>query len=594
MRRVKNANAIKSTKFKTENKTILKLKEMVKEFRNKNLFYLEHSKFATYVPNEYLSVFKEEVVEFSKAWIRMQQKNMSSEKNPGIEGHANTRGLHVMDTAVNAEIVAEELQLNKDLAFIGGLIHDIAHTSFAHEGEHFLSEYLEKNGICEIHHSSLARLLLEIEGIHQNVLKRIEEKKGRPLTKRELKSYKSAFLSISDIAVCHNGEGGLTEVAINRNKTDKDVEDEYIRTFVEKGLDRKTRNRTKEGAVVLFCDPISYVAKDFRDGIFKKIVNVNDSEYEDLFMRLGLTKEQLDKWSTEGNKKDKIVAWVTRRLRDNLVENSRGIDGIKMERDVASLMYELRRLNYEKAVKPGLRKINDILPERTEQLIDKYSDMLIKYESDETPDDLQLNRYNSKMLKKFTAKKRDTVEEIYEKIVRQGIAENVKREVDDVLNGTKENITNRRTRIEEDIAKLKNNGEITENVKQAYINRLLKEIALSPEESKELLTKRIKLKYPDANDTEIDELKKKNENLRLQTYAECLAKLKVAIYVGESSNDFFLDMLQAEGLISEEEMRQRYELGADPEKSSIRKTIKIQQEEQAEKNRKNKNSGEGR
>lgn len=265
-----------------------------------------------------------------------------------------------------------------------------------------------------------------------------------------------------------------------------------------------------------------------------------------------------------------------------------------MERDVASLMYELRGLNYEKAVKPGLRKINDILPERTEQLIDKYSDMLIKYESDETPDDLQLNRYSSKMLKKFTAKKRDTVEEIYEKIVRQGIAENVKREVDDVLNGTKENTTNRRTRIEEDIAELENNGEITENVKQAYINRLLKEIALSPEESKELLTKRIKLKYPDANDTEIDELKKKNENLRLQTYAECLAKLKVAIYVGESSNDFFLDMLQSEGLISEEEMRQRYELGADPEKSSIRKTIKIQQEEKAEENRKNKNSGEGR
>ena len=80
MRRVKNANAINSTKFKTENKTILKLKEMVKEFRNKNLFYLEHSKFATYVPNEYLSVFKEEVVEFSKSWIRMQQKNLNGKR----------------------------------------------------------------------------------------------------------------------------------------------------------------------------------------------------------------------------------------------------------------------------------------------------------------------------------------------------------------------------------------------------------------------------------------------------------------------------------------------------------------------------------
>ena len=92
----------------------------------------------------------------------------------------------------------------------------------------------------------------------------------------------------------------------------------------------------------------------------------------------------------------------------------------------------------------------------------------------------------------------------------------------------------------------------------------------------------------------IKKIVKEKSYLRLPTYAECLAKLKVAIYVGESSNDFFLDMLQSEGLISEEEMRQRYELGADPEKSSIRKTIKIQQEEKAEETRKNKNSGEGR
>lgn len=190
MRQVKGSVEKDSKKmvYKKESKTALKFKEMMREFRKKNLFYLEHSKFATYIPDDYLTVFKEEIVEYSKSWIRMQQKNMSSERNPGVEGHANTRGLHVQDTALNAEIVAKDLLLNEDLAYIGGLIHDIAHTAFAHDGEHLLSLYLQKKGICEIHHSSLARLLLEIEGIHNKILNRLAEMKNRELTKKREKN----------------------------------------------------------------------------------------------------------------------------------------------------------------------------------------------------------------------------------------------------------------------------------------------------------------------------------------------------------------------------------------------------------------------
>ena len=203
--------------------------------------------------------------------------------------------------------------------------------------------------------------------------------KNRELTKREKKMYNSAFLTISDIAVCHNGEGTQKEVKINRDKTDENVNDEYIRTFFEKGLDRKTKNRTKEGAIVLFCDPISYVAKDFRDGIFKKTVDVDDKDYEKIFIKMGLTKDKLDEWRAEGGKKDKIVAWVTRRLRDDLIQNSQGIDGMRMSKNVAETMYELRSLNYEKSVKPTTRKINEILQQRVEMLIERYSKLYIDY-----------------------------------------------------------------------------------------------------------------------------------------------------------------------------------------------------------------------
>ena len=38
---------------------------------------------------------------------------MNSEKNPGLESHANARGLHVMDTAINAREVSKDLLLNE-------------------------------------------------------------------------------------------------------------------------------------------------------------------------------------------------------------------------------------------------------------------------------------------------------------------------------------------------------------------------------------------------------------------------------------------------------------------------------------------------
>lgn len=422
-----------STKFKVESKYILKLKELIRNFRQKKTFYLDHSKFATYVDPEYLSIFKEELIDFSKAWIRLQQKNMSSEKNPGIEGHANARLLHSLDVAINSYISAKDQLLNEDLAFVGGLSHDIGHFGFAHEGEHMLSNYLQLNGICELHHSSMARVIFELEDIHNKVLKRLEEIKGRPLNSYELKKYYSDYLTISDIAVCHNGESSLTEVKIDSNKTDKDIENEYINTFVKNGLDRKTRNRSNEGTIVLFCDPISYVAKDFRDGVIKGVVNVNDLDYEKLFIQMGLTKSELDDWASQPGKKDKIVSRVTRFLRDNLSKNSKGIDGAKMDESVANLMYDLRQLNYTKSVKPSLRKLNDLLPETTYSLIDTYSQLLVNPNySKESLSDTQI-LYRDKFLRAISSYP-DRIKNMYSNIVKKGIEENVRREIEEVIN----------------------------------------------------------------------------------------------------------------------------------------------------------------
>lgn len=573
-----NASAIK---YKIESKSILKLKELIRTFREKKLFYLEHSKFATYADSEYLDVFQEEIIEFSKAWIRMQQKNMNSEKNPGLESHANARGLHVMDTAINAREVSKDLLLNEVLAFIGGLIHDIAHTAFAHEGEYLLSKFLEKKGICELHHSSLSRLILELEEIHVKVLKRLEQKKGRPLTKREQKQHYSTYLTISDIAVCHNGEGGLTQVATNRKKTDEDVDKEYIDTFTKKGFSRKTRNRSKEGTIVLFCDPISYIAKDFRDGVIKGLIDVNDPDFEELFIKMGLPKKVLDVWASEPRKKDRLVSWVTRFFKDNLSLNSQGIDGARMEREVAELMYELRTLNYEKVVKPGIRKIYDILPERLEVLIEKFSNILVQYQTDGLDSSLELTPNGHKMLRSITSQS-DKIDSIYKKIVSAGTEQYIRTEVDEVLSENSSTITIRRKRIEEDLEELKRNGDISGSIKEAYIQRLLKETLLSPKSSNDLLEKRIKTSHPEATQEELRDLIKQNQYLRLETQTESLAKLKVSIYIGEATNDYFLNLLESEGLITPQELQKRYQSGGNIGTASINDVIAKQQEEKNE------------
>ena len=279
----------------------------------------------------------------------------------------------------------------------------------------------------------MARVMFELEDIHNKVLKRLEEIKGRPLNSYELKKYYSDYLTISDIAVCHNGESSLTEVKIDSNKTDKDIENEYVDTFVKNGLDRKTRNRSKEGTIVLFCDPISYVAKDFRDGVIKGVVNVNDPDYEKLFIQMGLTKSELDDWASQPGKKDKIVSRVTRFLRDNLSKNSKGIDGAKMDKSVANLMYDLRQLNYTKSVKPSLRKLNDLLPETTYSLIDTYSQLLVNPNySKESLSDTQI-LYRDKFLRTISSYP-DRIKNIYSNIVQKGIEENVRKEIEEVIN----------------------------------------------------------------------------------------------------------------------------------------------------------------
>ena len=566
--------------FEQENEEELVKKQELKEYREREEFYKIHSKFATYIDSEYLEIFETETISFSKSWIREFGKNMSPERDPGIEGHANTRGLHSLDVALGARDAARKTLLNKDLLRIGGLLHDLGHLAFGHDGEKIIGNYTKKLGVCEVYHPIMSRLMAEEEKIHERTIERLEQKRGRKFTGEELKKYNEYKLIIMDIAAAHNGEGLDCAIKASKNKTAEDMEREFIEGFTVIGSAKRIVTKTPEGGIVRFEDPISYVFKDFKDGVISNMIDVNDKEYEEIFIAMGFSKDMLDKWAKGTEKKDKIARYGTYILRDNLEQCSRGIDGARMSENMAKLMYKLRKLNYDKVVKPRTRKIIDVLGNRTSDLIDRYAKLLMEYErTNEKPE--EMNEFRTGVLRHIKKKQREgenPVYKIYEQITQEGIENFVRIEINEVIEGKKSTITNRRKRIETDVEKLKQEGEITEEIKEAYIQRILKEIYLTPEESYKMLKKRIKLQYPDASNKEFEELIEQNQDLRLETFEECFAKMRVAMYVGGSSNQYLCDMLREEGLLTRKEAASRYLYGGDPANSSINNTMQEQEE----------------
>ena len=164
-------------------------------------------------------------------------------------------------------------------------------------------------------------------------------------------------------------------------------------------------------------------------------------------------------------------------------------------------------------------------------------------------------------------------------IVKEGIEENVRQEIDEVINGKTSRVTIRRKRFEEDIKKLEATVPITDSVKEAYVQRVLNEIYLTPEQSKDLYKRNISARHPNASQEELDSYENSETYLRLETYDECLAKFKTSVYVSRTTNDILLKSLLSEGLLTEEEYAKRYVYGGDPNKASVSAVQKIQKNE---------------
>lgn len=168
--------------------------------------------------------------------------------------HITHRVLHVQLASKIARTIGRYLGLNEDLIEAIALGHDIGHTPFGHDGERFLSDLCQSNGIGYFLHNVQSVQFLD----------KVERKgKGWNLCLQTL-----------DGILCHDGEIHNQALKPHRGKTFE---------MLEKEMSTKTKNpaatlipMTLEGCVVRMADTISYIGRDIEDAIRLNMIKRSD------------------------------------------------------------------------------------------------------------------------------------------------------------------------------------------------------------------------------------------------------------------------------------------------------------------------------
>ena len=247
--------------------------------------------------------------------------------------HITHRVLHVQLVSKIARTIGRFLGLNEDLIEGIALGHDIGHTPFGHDGERFLSEICQKNGIDPFHHNLQSVQFLE----------KVERKgKGWNLCLQTL-----------DGILCHDGEMH-SERLLPTNGT----------TFAEldKKIDAKRADTqtvltpmTLEGCLVRMADTVSYVGRDIEDAI-----------------RLGLIRRsELPRNATDvlGNTNGTIVY----NLVTDIILNSYQNPFIAFSPEASEALILLKAFNLEHIyLNPKIKQHTNRIKELFELLFDKY------------------------------------------------------------------------------------------------------------------------------------------------------------------------------------------------------------------------------
>jgi len=168
--------------------------------------------------------------------------------------HITHRVLHVQLVSKIARTIGRFLRLNEDLIEAIALGHDIGHTPFGHDGEHFLSEICKNHGIGYFHHN--------LQSVH--FLEKVERKgEGWNLCLQTL-----------DGILSHDGEIHNERLLPATDKTFAEMDKEI--TAKKNDAEIALIPMTLEGCLVRMADTVSYIGRDIEDAIRLKLIHRSD------------------------------------------------------------------------------------------------------------------------------------------------------------------------------------------------------------------------------------------------------------------------------------------------------------------------------
>lgn len=211
------------------------------------------------------------------------------------------RSFHLQVVSRVGRTIGAALGLNLDLIEAIAVGHDLGHTPFGHQGEHYLSDlYYESTRRYFNHNVHSVRLLKTIAR-----------------TNLCLQTY-SGILA-------HCGEKTFLEYRPEPLEDFKALDALIESCYVDQSNIRDLRPSTLEGCVVRISDIIAYLGKDRQDAARVKLLGVEDYDESPLIGKLNY----------------EIIQNVTR----NIIKNSLGHDYLAMDEEVFDAVDAIRKEN---------------------------------------------------------------------------------------------------------------------------------------------------------------------------------------------------------------------------------------------------------
>ena len=260
--------------------------------------------------------------------------------------HITHRVLHVQLVSKIARTIGRFLRLNEDLIEAIALGHDIGHTPFGHEGEHYLSELCRQAGIGNFLHN--------VQSIQ--FLDRVE-RKGQGW---------NLCLQTLDGILCHDGEIHNRWLAPNPAKDFNVFEAEAAAK--KANPDATLIPMTTEGCVVRMADTIAYIGRDLEDAIRLGILERRDIP-KSIVRILG---------STNGT--------IVYRLVTDVIQNSHQNHYLAFSPEISDALKALKKFNLERIYKNPKSKIHAATIQRLFSIL--FDQRLTDLETDNRSSDI--------------------------------------------------------------------------------------------------------------------------------------------------------------------------------------------------------------